>query len=67
MKGIVATYGLDHTQVVEELLKVTEGELINHLHSGIDDWQSHSHISEKYWVLFRNNYPALADTLMTNF
>jgi hypothetical protein len=67
VKGIVDAYGLSHKTVIEELTKISQGDLMRYLNENIDEWQVHEHVSPQYWEVFQKKFPALADTLTVNF
>jgi hypothetical protein len=67
VRGLVDAYGLGHKTVIEELTKISEGNLMKHLNDNIEEWQAHDHVSPQYWEMFHDKFPALADTLTINF
>ena len=67
VKGIVEAYGLSHKTVLTELITLSKGYLKMHLDNRLDDWKNHAHVSEEYWDLIREYFPAIADSLTVNF
>lgn len=67
IQGIVQAYGLGHRRIIAELKMIANGELKIQLDERIDNWRSHSHVNDEYWDLFREVFPALADTITVNF
>jgi hypothetical protein len=65
--GIVEAYGLNHKTVINELITLSKGYLKMHLDNTLEDWKNHAHVSEEYWNLIRDFFPAIADLLTVNF
>ena len=53
--------------LMQEIIQISESQLIVRLDTNIKEWRAHPHISREYWEMFIDKYPVLGDTLPTNF
>ena len=67
VEGIVDAYGLKNKSVIRDLVKLSKGDLLNHLNADYPNWREHGHIDNTYWDVFREHFPAVADTLTVHF
>ena len=67
IEGIVDAYGLRNKNIIRDLVKLSKGDLLFYLNTDYTNWQEHGHIDNTYWDIFREHYPAVADTLTVHF
>ena len=67
VQGIVDAYDLKNKNVIRDLVKLSKGDLLNHLNADYPNWREHGHIDNTYWDVFREHFPAVADTLTVHF
>ena len=64
-QSVVKAYALSNIKIVNELKLIASGDLKNILIEH-EKWPIDRHL-KNYWDLFKEKYPALEDTLRTNF
>ena len=67
IEGTVNAYGLRNKSIIRDLVKLSKGNLLVNLNADYTNWQEHGHIDNMYWDIFREHFPAVADTLTIHF